>query len=143
MQNPLSYEKEEPLEVATSINMDRLTQLQDAIDEMARMFANSVEFLNRVQVGQDQAKLKENQQEIVQDVVKKAKQIEILIDNLPGLRNTEQEQFDMIKELNKEMQEANLEYIKAVEDAESLRKQIVETIEILCRDQSTAYNTEE
>lgn len=59
----------------------------------------------------------ENQQEIVQDVVKKAKQIEILIDNLPGLRNTEQEQFDMIKELNKEMQEANLEYIKAVEDA--------------------------
>ncbi|CAB4384768.1 hypothetical protein RhiirA5_355348 [Rhizophagus irregularis] len=143
MQNPLSYEKEEPLEVATSINMDRLTQLQDAIDEMARMFANSVEFLNRVQVGQDQVKLKENQQEIVQDVVKKAKQIEILIDNLPGLRNTEQEQFDMIKELNKEMQEANLEYIKAVEDAESLRKQIVETIEILCRDQSTAYNTEE
>ncbi|GBC37669.1 uncharacterized protein OCT59_005673 [Rhizophagus irregularis] len=143
MQNPLSYEKEEPLEVATSINMDRLTQLQDAIDEMARMFANSVEFLNRVQVGQDQIKLKENQQEIVQDVVKKAKQIEILIDNLPGLRNTEQEQFDMIKELNKEMQEANLEYIKAVEDAESLRKQIVETIEILCRDQSTAYNTEE
>ncbi|EXX79969.1 hypothetical protein RirG_000490 [Rhizophagus irregularis DAOM 197198w] len=110
---------------------------------MARMFANSVEFLNRVQVGQDQIKLKENQQEIVQDVVKKAKQIEILIDNLPGLRNTEQEQFDMIKELNKEMQEANLEYIKAVEDAESLRKQIVETIEILCRDQSTAYNTEE
>ncbi|EXX59470.1 Srb7p [Rhizophagus irregularis DAOM 197198w] len=97
--------------------MDRLTQLQDAIDEMARMFANSVEFLNRVQVGQDQIKLKENQQEIVQDVVKKAKQIEILIDNLPGLRNTEQEQFDMIKELNKEMQEANLEYIKAVEDA--------------------------
>lgn len=59
----------------------------------------------------------ESQQEIVQDVVKKAKQIEILIDNLPGLRNTEQEQFDMIKELNKEMQEANLEYIKAVEDA--------------------------
>lgn len=34
MQNPLSYEKEEPLEVATSINMDRLTQLQDAIDEV-------------------------------------------------------------------------------------------------------------
>ncbi|GBC02206.1 hypothetical protein RclHR1_00450041 [Rhizophagus clarus] len=143
MQNPLSYEKEETIEVATSINMDRLTQLQDAIDEMARMFANSVEFLNRVQVGQDQVKLKESQQEIVQDVVKKAKQIEILIDNLPGLRNTEQEQFDMIKELNKEMHEANLEYLKAVEDAESLRKQIVETIGILCRDQSTAYNSEE
>jgi hypothetical protein len=34
MQNPLSYEKEETPEVATSINMDRLTQLQDAIDEV-------------------------------------------------------------------------------------------------------------
>jgi hypothetical protein len=34
MQNPLSYEKEETLGVATSINMDRLTQLQDAIDEV-------------------------------------------------------------------------------------------------------------
>ena len=53
----------------------------------------------------------------MQDVVKKAKQIELLIDNLPGIRNTEQEQFDMIKELNKEMHDANLEYLKAVEDA--------------------------
>jgi mediator of RNA polymerase II transcription subunit 21 len=143
MQNPLSYGKEETLSEATSINMDRLTQLQDAIDEMARMFANSVEFLNKVQVGQDQVKLKESQQELVQDIVKKAKQIELLIDNLPGIRNTEQEQLDMIKELNKEMHEANIEYLKAVEDAESLRKQIIETIGILCRDQSTAYNTEE
>ncbi|CAI2167264.1 20612_t:CDS:2 [Funneliformis geosporum] len=145
MQNPLPYDKEETLEEATSINMDRLTQLQDGIDELARMFANSVEYLNRAQVhvDQDQVKFRESQRELVQDIVKKSKQIELLIENLPGMQNSEQEQIDMIKELNKEMHEANLEYLKAVEDAESLKKQIMETIGILCRDQSTAYNTEE
>ncbi|CAI2167427.1 18017_t:CDS:2 [Funneliformis geosporum] len=139
MQNPLPYDKEETLEEATSINMDRLTQLQDGIDEVR------VEYLNRAQVhvDQDQVKFRESQRELVQDIVKKSKQIELLIENLPGMQNSEQEQIDMIKELNKEMHEANLEYLKAVEDAESLKKQIMETIGILCRDQSTAYNTEE
>ncbi|CAG8552752.1 5752_t:CDS:2 [Funneliformis caledonium] len=140
MQNPLPYDKEETLEEATSMNMDRLTQLQDAIDELARMFANSVEYLNRAQVhvDQDPGKFRESQRELVQDIVKKSKQIELLIEKLPGMQNSEQEQIDMIKELNKEMHEANLEYLKA-----SLKKQIMETIGILCRDQSTAYNTEE
>ncbi|ORX49445.1 hypothetical protein DM01DRAFT_1376294 [Hesseltinella vesiculosa] len=92
--------------------MDRLTQLQDAIDSasvpMARMFTNSIYYVheksNMVQLDPDipvlnpkvQADPPEvfqaNLQELVTDLVKQAKEIDTLIEGLPGIERTEAEQ---------------------------------------------------
>ncbi|CAG8579220.1 14319_t:CDS:2 [Gigaspora margarita] len=80
------------------------------------------------------------QQEYVQDICKKAKQIELLIDALPGINHSEAEQIEILKSLDQELKVANEEYIKAVQDAELLLKQIKETIKIISKDQSLAFS---
>ncbi|KAI7905657.1 uncharacterized protein BX663DRAFT_500501 [Cokeromyces recurvatus] len=88
--------------------MDRLTQLQDAIDAMARMFTNSIYYVHEksgmaelnkdIPVAQpkvqadDPVVFQENMKELVSDLVKKAKEIDSLIEILPGIQQTEEEQ---------------------------------------------------
>ncbi|CAG8502836.1 2018_t:CDS:2 [Scutellospora calospora] len=92
--------------------MDILTQLQDSIDSIARMFFIVVHHLNM------QDPNKDVQQEHVQDICKKAKQIELLIDALPGINHSEAEQIEILKSLDEELKEANEEYKKAVQNAD-------------------------
>nr|CAG8495815.1 6432_t:CDS:10 [Entrophospora candida] len=123
MQNSLPLEQQSVLE-ATS-NMDRLTQLQDAIDQLAQLFHTSIVHLNQPQ-NHDTPKLKEDRELIVQDLCKKAKEIDTLIENLP----------------EEELQEANREYLKMVQNAGSLLKKINDTINIIAKDQSLAKDLE-
>ncbi|RIB02736.1 hypothetical protein C2G38_2227016 [Gigaspora rosea] len=102
--------------------MDKLTQLQDSIDSV------------------HPSKSKDAQQEYVQDICKKAKQIELLINALPGINHSEAEQIERLKSLDQELKVANEEYIKAVQEAELLLKQIKETIKIISKDQSLAFS---
>ncbi|CAG8469765.1 6371_t:CDS:2 [Paraglomus occultum] len=160
----------ETLKEATS-NMDRLTQLQDALDQMARLFSLSVNYLsqrehtillsaNVVQIlivqrhssvfffllrqahVQDPAEFKKVQHDLVTDICRKAKQVEILIDNLPGATRTEEEQLESISQLEKELQEANENYRKAVQTAESLLEQITEAIDVIANDQTLPIHCE-
>ncbi|CAJ0763613.1 5219_t:CDS:2 [Entrophospora sp. SA101] len=139
MQNSLPLEQQSVLE-ATS-NMDRLTQLQDAIDQLAQLFHTSIVHLNQPQ-NHDAPKLKEDRELIVQDLCKKAKEIDTLIENLPGIKYSEKEQTDIIKSLEEELQEANREYLKMVQNAGSLLKKINDTINIIAKDQSLAKDLE-
>ncbi|KAG1150768.1 hypothetical protein G6F37_002029 [Rhizopus arrhizus] len=112
--------------------MDRLTQLQDAIDAMARMFTNSIYYVHekssmaelnkeipvsqpKVQADDPQV-FKENMHELVSDLVKKAKEIDSLIEVLPGIQQTEEEQIDILKALEEENKVVNSEYEEAVRD---------------------------
>ncbi|CAG8471178.1 4113_t:CDS:2 [Acaulospora morrowiae] len=109
----------ETLHEATSINMDRITQLQQSIDR-------------------DPQKFKSEQQEIVHDICTNAKQIELLIAALPGINRSESEQIATFKALEQELQEANEEYQRSIQNAESLLKQILDTISIIAKDQSSS-----
>ncbi|CAH1756945.1 11938_t:CDS:2 [Entrophospora sp. SA101] len=133
-------EKQQSVLEATS-NMDRLTQLQDAIDQLAQLFHTSIVHLNQPQ-NHDAPKLKEDRELIVQDLCKKAKEIDTLIENLPGIKYSEKEQTDIIKSLEEELQEANREYLKMVQNAGSLLKKINDTINIIAKDQSLAKDLE-
>ncbi|KAI8382919.1 hypothetical protein BD560DRAFT_385477 [Blakeslea trispora] len=92
--------------------MDRLTQLQDAIDAMARMFTNSIYYVHeksgmaelnpeipvtqpKVQADDPQV-FQDNVRELVSDLVKKAKEIDALIEVLPGIQQTEEEQVSRV-----------------------------------------------
>ncbi|KAI7848409.1 subunit 21 of mediator complex-domain-containing protein [Circinella umbellata] len=92
--------------------MDRLTQLQDAIDAMARMLTNSLfyvheksamaELNNQISIAQPKIQadppeeFNQNMHELATDLVKKAKEIDALIEVLPGIKNSEEEQVRII-----------------------------------------------
>ncbi|KAL0082321.1 hypothetical protein F4703DRAFT_1864675 [Phycomyces blakesleeanus] len=112
--------------------MDRLTQLQDAIDSMARMFTNSIHYVherssmaslnNNIPVAQQKVQadspevFQQNMQELATDLVKKAKEIDLLIEVLPGIKNTEEDQLRILAELEEENRLANQEYEDAVHE---------------------------
>ncbi|KAI7892650.1 uncharacterized protein EV154DRAFT_504397 [Mucor mucedo] len=112
--------------------MDRLTQLQDAIDAMARMFTNSIYYVHEksgmaelnkdIPVAQPKIQadephvFQENMRELASDLVKKAKEIDALIEVLPGIDQTEDEQIDLLRSLEQENQIANEEYEAAVKE---------------------------
>ncbi|CAG8438652.1 17815_t:CDS:2 [Acaulospora morrowiae] len=129
----------ETLREATSINMDRITQLQQSIDRMVSIFLTVVDKLNNTNLQtQDPQKFKSEQQEIVHDICTNAKQIELLIAALPGINRSESEQIATFKALEQELQEANEEYQRSIQNAESLLKQILDTISIIAKDQSSS-----
>ncbi|CAG8483816.1 7392_t:CDS:2 [Acaulospora colombiana] len=118
--------KPETLREATSISMDRITQLQQSIDRMVSIFLTVVDKLNNTNLQiQDPQKFKSElrmrvegeQQEIVQDICTNAKQIELLIGALPGLNRSEKDQIETFKILERELQEANEEYQRSVQNA--------------------------
>lgn len=54
--------------------------------------------------------------ELVSDLVKKAKEIDSLIEVLPGIQQTEEEQIAILKALEEENKLANQEYEEAVKE---------------------------
>ncbi|KAI9363155.1 hypothetical protein BD770DRAFT_380911 [Pilaira anomala] len=112
--------------------MDRLTQLQDAIDAMSRMFTNSIYYVHeksgmaelnndipvaqpKIQADEPQV-FQENMRELASDLVKKAKEIDALIEVLPGIDQTEDEQIDILRSLEEENRIANEDYEDAVRE---------------------------
>ncbi|ORY63138.1 RNA polymerase II transcription mediator [Pseudomassariella vexata] len=125
---------------------DRLTQLQDAVDQLAQQFVSSIHYINRhhslqllgpndqirdvkPEPGQEDVDphapetFKASQIELAQDLITKEQQIELLISILPGLDNSEQDQERNIKELEEELKAAEAQRQKAIkEKAEIMTK---------------------
>ncbi|KAF7314535.1 Mediator of RNA polymerase II transcription subunit 21 [Mycena kentingensis (nom. inval.)] len=112
-------------------HMDRITQLQDEIQQLLTIMSRSISYLtaraNFVQVGADIPITKErkpdkydppdvfeaNKKELVADLMLKAKQVEYLIQSLPQ-PEPEADQAQRLQALDAEMVVANEEYIQAV-----------------------------
>lgn len=121
--------------------MDRITQLQDEIQQFLTIMSSSIAYLtsraNFLQVSPEvpitkQRKaekydppevLEANKKELVADLVVKAKQIELLIQSLPE-PELEEAQAHRLQGLEEEMAEANAEYIRAVNRAKSLHQRM-------------------
>ncbi|OZJ05585.1 hypothetical protein BZG36_01722 [Bifiguratus adelaidae] len=135
--------------------MDRVTQLQDAIDQLSRIFVNSIHYVH------SKANMKElspslpvvapnmqadppevfsqNLQELVSDIVRKTKEVDALIDVLPGIRHSEQEQagveITILGELERENARANEAYLAAADRARTLLEQLNSAIKTIADDQ--------
>ncbi|RDB27396.1 Mediator of RNA polymerase II transcription subunit 21 [Hypsizygus marmoreus] len=132
-------------------HMDRITQLQDEIQQLLMIMSNSIAYLtsrsNFVQVSPDVPITKQrnaekydtpevfeaNKKELVADLVVKAKQVEYLIKSLPE-PEPEEEQAKRLAALEEEMTAVNEEYIRAVNRTKDLHSQVKETLVMMLTD---------
>ncbi|TFK48030.1 hypothetical protein OE88DRAFT_1705070 [Heliocybe sulcata] len=126
-------------------SMDRITQLQDEIQQLLTIMSSSIVYLTTRVTFQQVSEavpvtkqrnpdkydapevLEANKKELVNDFVVKAKQIEYLIESLPE-PEAEEAQARHLQELEEEMTKANAEYVRAVERAKDLHKQISDVL---------------
>ncbi|KAF7767919.1 hypothetical protein Agabi119p4_7162 [Agaricus bisporus var. burnettii] len=129
-------------------HMDRITQLQDEIQQILVIMSNTIGYLttksNFVQVSPevpitkqrnpekyDESEVFEaNKRELVMDLMVKAKQIDYLINSLPE-PEPEEAQAKRLEVLEEEMQIANEEYVKAVNRARNLHSQVSEVLKVM------------
>ncbi|KAH7889020.1 hypothetical protein F5I97DRAFT_1925578 [Phlebopus sp. FC_14] len=126
-------------------HMDRITQLQDEIQRLLMIMSGSIAYLTTrstfLQVSQEIPITKQrnpdkfdlpdvfeaNKKELVDDLIVKAKQIEVLIQSLP-VPEPEEQQAKRLQALEIEMTEANEEYIRAVDRAKNLHREVSELL---------------
>ncbi|KAF8232972.1 hypothetical protein L208DRAFT_1396425 [Tricholoma matsutake] len=126
-------------------HMDRITQLQDEIQQLLTIMSNSIGYLtsrsNFLQVSPEIPITKQrnpekydtpevfeaNKKELVNDLVVKAKQVEYLIKSLPE-PEPEEVQAKRLEALEEEMTLVNAEYIRAVNRAKDLHAQVKDTL---------------
>ncbi|EIN13169.1 hypothetical protein PUNSTDRAFT_117070 [Punctularia strigosozonata HHB-11173 SS5] len=126
-------------------SMDRVTQLQDEIQQLLQIMSSSIAYLttrsNFAQVSPQipitkqrnpekfdpPEVLEANKKELVTDLMVKAKQIEFLIQSLPE-PESEESQATRLQALENEMQEANAEYIHALSRAKDLHRQVSDVL---------------
>ncbi|PKS08920.1 hypothetical protein jhhlp_003533 [Lomentospora prolificans] len=126
--------------------MDRLTQLQDAVDQLALQFVASIHFAHK---RHDLEKLGPNDKirsvkqeeekevdplpeeefragllELSRDLILKEQQIEVLISTLPGLDSSERDQEQCIKELEEELKAAEEQRQDALKEKERVVGQL-------------------
>ncbi|KAI9476163.1 MAG: hypothetical protein EXX96DRAFT_576030 [Benjaminiella poitrasii] len=118
---------------------------------MARMFTNSIYYVHEksgmaelnkdIPVAQpkiqadDPTVFQDNMQELVSDLVKKAKEIDSLIEILPGIQQSEDDQINALKSLEEENRVANEEYEAAVKEMESVKEQINQSLRAIVDEQ--------
>ncbi|GAA6033289.1 hypothetical protein JCM8097_006671 [Rhodosporidiobolus ruineniae] len=138
-------------------HMDRLTQTQNSIDDLVRIIYSTLSYLSRkasfkqlnpnfpvtqaIPGAEPPDVFEQNRKELVTDFLRKAKQLDFLIDALPGASGStgegapvgeggnpdeEQERRDEheLKELEDEMRRVNEDYLEALGEAETLHKQL-------------------
>ncbi|KAJ3807165.1 hypothetical protein EV368DRAFT_23829, partial [Lentinula lateritia] len=140
-------------------HMDRITQLQDEIQQLLMIMSTSIAYLtnrtNFIQVSPEIPITKQrnpekydtpdvfeaNKKELVTDLIRKAKQVEYLINSLP---EPEPEEFQVcfllpiqaqrLQQLEDEMQLANTEYIQAVNRLKALHEQVNELLRSMLKE---------
>ncbi|KAJ7477991.1 hypothetical protein B0H11DRAFT_2028978 [Mycena galericulata] len=135
-------------------NMDRITQLQDEIQQLLTIMSSTIAYLtsraNFVQVSADIPITKErnpekydppdvfeaNKKELVNDLVVKAKQVEYLIKALPE-PEPEEDQAKRLQTLDNEMTVVNDEYIQAVARSRDLHAQITDVLRLMLEETDT------
>ncbi|KAG0282827.1 RNA polymerase II mediator complex subunit [Linnemannia gamsii] len=133
--------------------MDRLTQLQDAIDKMALLFVSSLDHLTKnaplvplhpnvpvvsTDHGMAQDHLQSSAQELALDISRQAKELEALIDNLPGISQTPEAQIHDLEDLAQQNADATVEYEMAVQEAKELLQDVTFALRRIAEDQSTS-----
>jgi len=131
--------------------MDRITQLQNEIEQLLLIMSSSIVYLtskaNFRQVSTEIPITKQrnpekvdppevfeaNKRELVADLITKAKQVEYLIQSLP-VPEPEEQQSAKLRGLEEEMVLANEEYLVAVNRAKSLHSQISEALHCMLSD---------
>ncbi|KAI5118668.1 hypothetical protein M0805_001041 [Coniferiporia weirii] len=126
-------------------HMDRITQLQNEIEQLLTIMSASITYLcaktNFQQVSAAIPVTKQrnpdkvdppdvfeaNKKELVEDLVSKAKQIEVLIRSLPT-PESEETQALRFQKLEEEMQQANEEYAAALNRAKDLHAQVSDVL---------------
>ncbi|KAK1825717.1 putative mediator of rna polymerase [Podospora conica] len=121
---------------------DRLTQLQEAADELANQFIACFYYLERrhdlepfgpndkiPDLKPEQPKevdslppdvFQAGMVELARDLILKEQQMEYLISNLPGLDNSEREQEQLIKDLEEELKVAEAQRLEAVKEKQEV-----------------------
>ncbi|KAK8105923.1 uncharacterized protein PG998_003606 [Apiospora kogelbergensis] len=134
---------------------DRLTQLQDAVDELAQQFVACIHYVHRhhnletlgpndeIRVLPKDAEqevdshpaetFKAAQVELAQDLITKEQQIEYLISILPGLDNSERDQERNIKELEDELKLAEAQHQEAIQEKKDIMSNLDEVIRSIRR----------
>ncbi|KAJ7239161.1 hypothetical protein B0H12DRAFT_1204203 [Mycena haematopus] len=132
-------------------HMDRITQLQDEIQQLLTIMSSTIAYLtsrtNFVQVSADVPITKQrnpekydtaevfnaNKQELATDLIVKAKQVEYLITSLPQ-PEPEEEQATRLKILDDQMIVVNEEYLQAIMRSKDLHAEITDTLRLMLED---------
>ncbi|KAJ3753820.1 hypothetical protein EV360DRAFT_96860 [Lentinula raphanica] len=120
-------------------HMDRITQLQDEIQQDSIAYltsrANFVQVSPHIPITKQRNPEKydapeifeANKKELVTDLIRKAKQVEYLINSLPE-PEPEELQAERLQRLEEEMQIANADYIQAMNRLKNLHAQVAELL---------------
>ncbi|CCE28783.1 hypothetical protein E4U22_001792 [Claviceps purpurea] len=125
---------------------DRLTQLQDAVDQLAQQFVASLHFVHmrhdlqplgpndKIRHSKHDRRQKEDSlppdefaaglTELARDLIIKEQQIEVLICNLPGLDNSEHDQERSIKDLEEDLKAAEAQRLEALKERDHILGQL-------------------
>ncbi|OBT54611.1 hypothetical protein VE04_05060 [Pseudogymnoascus sp. 24MN13] len=123
---------------------DRLTQLQDAVDQLAHQFVASIYYVHRhheltpvnptdkpregpMDSDGSHASL-DRPRELAKDLIVREQQIELLISALPGLEHSEQNQQERIKALEEELEKEEKKRQAAVKEKDVLLAKLDEVI---------------
>ncbi|KAJ3413889.1 hypothetical protein HDV05_007331 [Chytridiales sp. JEL 0842] len=87
------------------------------------------------QIKRNQEDIKGLSSEVSADIVHTSKVIDFLIDRLPGIQQTEDEQLQKLKELEEENRLAGLEMEESIQQAESLLQDIKDALRMIAEDQ--------
>ncbi|KAK5651562.1 hypothetical protein OQA88_11927 [Cercophora sp. LCS_1] len=134
---------------------DRLTQLQEAVDQLANQFVACFYYLERhhdlqpfgpndkvPDLKPEQQKEVETlppevfqagQTELARDLIVKEQQVEYLISSLPGLDNSERDQEQLIKDLEEELRVAEAQRLEAVKEKDDVLKQLDQVLRMIRR----------
>ncbi|KAK0718231.1 mediator complex, subunit Med21 [Lasiosphaeria miniovina] len=120
---------------------DRLTQLQDAADQLVHQFIACYYYIERrheletfgpndkIHDLKDNPKeldslppdvFQAGQLELARDLITKEQQIEYLISSLPGLDNSEHDQEQLIKDLEEELRVAEAQRLDAIKEKDEI-----------------------
>ncbi|GAA5951375.1 hypothetical protein JCM3765_002461 [Sporobolomyces pararoseus] len=136
-------------------HMDRLTQTQNSIDELVKIMYSSISYLSRqsnfkqlnenypvtqtIPHADPEDVFEANRKELVTDFLRKAKQLEYLIDSLPSPPSEEALRTEQdLADLEAEVQEANKDYLDALTEAESLQTQLSNSLKAVLESSSDA-----
>ncbi|KAK1755759.1 putative mediator of rna polymerase [Echria macrotheca] len=134
---------------------DRLTQLQEAVDQLTNQFIACFYFLERHHdlepfgPSDKIPDLKPEQQkevdslppevfqagmlELARDLILKEQQIELLISSLPGLENNEQDQLKMMRDLEEELKVAEAQRLEAIKEKEEVLAKLDQVLRMIRR----------
>ncbi|KAF5019216.1 hypothetical protein F66182_8790 [Fusarium sp. NRRL 66182] len=133
---------------------DRLTQLQDAVDQLAQQFVACLHYVNKrhdLEVLGPNDKIREVKDipkevdslppdefragmvELSQDLILKEQQIEVLISSLPGLDNSEMDQERYIKELEEDLKIAEAQRQEAIKEKDQILSELDSVIRSIRR----------